>query len=247
MSQTYIRIPKGPLLGLWLIAITSIALLSACSSSAGQAAGPTPPPAPPHQPTSYVVNGIGGSNVEQAHAQLQQQGNHVYLIVVSSDSPGIEGQIYRDLIQRNIRATVGPDEGFDTHGEFCYPNCVFVPREAANAISVQAWVDVLRHEYRHITQAENNPNMAQDFRNPSGEFTTYAAFEEACADYGLNVAPIYHAQVRMDQLKNVLGPARQSLIERACAGDKNAYQTLLDQYDQRAGQGAFALLFPPFR
>ncbi len=196
---------------------------------------------------NLVVNADGNSNVEQAHAQLQNDGNQVYLVIVSNQSTGLEHDIYQDLRERNIRATTGPDEGIDTHGEFCYPDCVFVPKEEVNAISVQAWADVLRHEFRHIVQAKNNPNLAKDFRSPNGQFTTDAAFSEACADYGLNVDLAYHAQERMDQLKRVLGSERQSLIDRACQGDKPAYQTLVDQYNQKSGySGAFGDLFPPY-
>ncbi len=196
----------------------------------------------------YVVNGTGKSNVAQALYRLQAQGDLVYLVILSSQSTGTEGEIYRDLQQRGFRSTTGPDEGVDTHGEFCYPDCVFVLAGAVNAISPDSWVRVLQHEYRHITQAENNPDLAQDFRDPNGMFTLYAAFSEACADYGLDVAPIYRAQQRMDQLKNVLGTGQQGLIDQACRGDKSAYQTLVDQYNQKIGHNnAFQQLFPPYR
>ncbi len=194
-----------------------------------------------------MVNGTGDSNVEQAHARLLGEGNRVYLILVSDRSTGLEGEIYRDMIRRDIRATAGPDEGFDTHGEFCSPDCVYVPAEDANAITPDSWYDVLRHEYRHVVQSKNNPDMAKDFRDSSGRFTTYAAFSEACADYGLYVAPQYQAQARIDQLKQALGAAGQNLIDRACMGEVPAYQALMAQYDQANGtNGSFALLFPPF-
>ncbi len=199
-------------------------------------------------PPNYVVNGTGNSNVERAHARLLSEGYKVYLILVSSRSPGVEGQIYRDLIARHFRSTTGPDEGFDTRGEFCYPNCVFVPQQDANVISASGWVGVLRHEYRHITQAKNNPNMAQDFRLPNGLFTSYAAFSEACADYGLNEAPVYHASYRINRLKSVVGIQQQSLIDGACQGNMPAYQNLVAQYNQRPGTpNAFQRLFPIYR
>lgn len=211
-------------------------------------AGSTRVPAAQAAPMpNSVVNAIGDSNVEQADAQLQKSGSQFDLIFVSTKSTGVQADIYRDLRQRNIRATTGPDEGIDTQGESCYPNCVFIPREEADAISVEAWIEVLRHEYRHIIQEKNNPDMARDFRNSQGLFTTYAAFSEACADYGIDVEPLYHAQERIDRLKQVLGAVRQGLLDRACDGDKLAYQTLLDQYNQSAGySGAFGDLFPPY-
>jgi len=199
----------------------------------------------PTQAANYDVNGNGDTNVEQAHAQLLAEGNLVYLIFVSAQSTGVEGQIYSDLVRRYFRTTTGPDEGIDTHGEFCYPNCVYVLRSAANDIGVAAWTSVLRHEYRHIIQAQHNPNLAQDFRDPAGRFTTYAAFEEACADYGLNVAPVYRAQARIDHLERVLGTAQASL-DSACTGDMGAYQNLVDRYNQTEGANAFQTLFPGY-
>jgi hypothetical protein len=213
---------------------------------------PTPTVTPtPTRPAGLVVNGDGNSNAGRAHLLLQSEadpGNPVYLIIVSGQSTGVEGEIYRDLRQRGFRTTTGPDEGIDTSSEFCYPDCVFVLGDQVNAIGVNSYMRVLQHEYRHIVQVKNNPNMAQDFRDPGGMFTPYGAFSEACADYGLNVAPIYRAQQRIGQLKNVLGADRQGLIDQACAGDKSAYQDLVDQYNQKVGRAtAFQELFPRYR
>ncbi len=228
--------------------------------------GPTPIATPTDEPTSiatptndypaptaaltgpnYVVNGPGNSAVERAHAQLSSANNPIYLVIVSAQSTGLEGEIYQDLIKRDFRATTGPDEGIDTHAEFCYPNCVFVQSQAVNAIGVNSWLGVLKHEYRHVMQATNNPTMAQDFRGADGDFTTYAAFSEACADYGLNVAPMYQAPRRIDTLKNALGAEQQGLIDQACNGDKSAYEKLEDAYNQKTGDSQrFVALFPPF-
>lgn len=209
-------------------------------------AGTSTPTATP--PPGYVLYGPGNSNAERAHAILLDQGDLVYLIVVSSASTGVEGDIYRDLRQRNFRTTTGPDEGVDTSTEVCYPNCVYVLAEEINAIGVNSWIRVLQHEYRHITQVKNNPGLARDFRDPNGTFTTYGAFMEACADYGLDVAPVYHAQQRLDWLKNILGADQQPLIDQACSGDVIAYQSLHDRYDQTYGRNdAFEQLFPQYR
>ncbi len=222
-----------------LVILLFVAALSLVSFSSVPSDAATP---------GHVVNGTGHSNVEQAHASLLGEGYKVYLILVSYRSTGVEGQIYRDLIARHFRSTTGPDEGIDTHGEFCYPDCVFVPSQDANIIGVSGWVEVLRHEYRHITQAKNNPHMAQDFRAASGVFTPYAAFSEACADYGLNEAPIYHAGYRISRLTSVLGIQRQTLIDAACSGNMPAYQNLAARYNQQLGNPrAFVQLFPPYR
>lgn len=208
-----------------------------------QTATPTATP-----PPGYVLYGPGNSNAERAHEILLNEGNAIYLIVVSTQSTGVEGDIYRDLRQRNFRTTTGPDEGIDTSTEICYPNCAYVLAEELNAIGVNSWVRVLQHEYRHITQAKNNPNLARDFRDPDGTFTTYGAFVEACADYGLDVAPVYHAQQRIDDLKSALGADRQSLIDQACAGDPFLYVSLRNQYNIAIGRAdAFDQLFPPYR
>src|ERR671939_271514 len=84
-----------------------------------------------------------GSNLNRARAMLQDEALQFELILVTRDSTGIEGQIYRDLKQRNIRATAGPDEGLDVRDEPCYPKCIFVPSDEVNAISVTSWTRVL--------------------------------------------------------------------------------------------------------
>lgn len=208
---------------------------------------PTSTPTPTWPP-NHIVNGNGSSRVEHALPLLESQVGPVILIIVSNQSAGVEGDIYRDLHRRLFRTTTGPDEGIDTKSEFCYPTCIFVLSEEVNAIGVSAWVRVLQHEYRHVTQAKHNSTLAQDFRDVSGAFTPYGAFSEACADYGLGVAPVYRAQQRIDQLKRVLGPDQQGLIDGACAGDKSAYGDMVTQYDQKVGQpNAFQGLFPPYR
>jgi len=224
-------------------------------SSSGSSAPlrPTPAaaasPAPAASPAGTIDSGKGNSNVELAHQQLQQQATlKTTLVIVSSTSSGVEGAIYRDLLARNFRSSTGPDEGIDTRELTCYPNCVFVPANEVNSLSVEEWVQVLRHEYRHNVQAAHNPNMAADFRGPDGRFTSYGAFSEACADYGLNVAPVYQAQVRIDQLRTVLGATQQSLIDQACQGDKPSYDKIVQLYNAAQSGGAtFSDLFPTYQ
>ena len=182
-----------------------------------------------------------------AHTRLQQEALKTTLIIVSSASTGVEGDIYRDMRARIFRSSTGPDEGIDTHSLACYPNCVFVPAEEVNALTVDVWASVLRHEYRHMVQASHNPNMASDFRGPDGRFTVYAAFSEACADFELNVAPVYQAQARMEQLRAVVGADQQALIDQACQGDRAAYDKLVQVYNgARSSEQAFALLYPTY-
>ena len=148
---------------------------------------------------------------------------------------------------RVFRSTTGPDEGIDTHSLPCYPNCVFVPIEEVNVLTVGTWMQVLRHEYRHMLQASHNPNLAADFRGPDGRFTSYGAFSEACADAGLNVAPIYQARARLDQLRATLSAAQQPLIDQACQGDRPSYEQLVLLYNTAlSSPQAFALLFPTY-
>lgn len=199
--------------------------------------------------SKYLVNGSKSTNVARAQAQLFQDGLRFYLIVVAHGSTGLEGEIYQDLVKRNFRATTGPDEGFDTQSLECHPNCVFVPQDAVDALGVEGWASVLRHEQRHMVQAANNPELARAFRRTEESlFTTYAAFLEACADDGINVAEeTYHATERMRQLRNTLGAEYKSEMERACEGYEDAYQGIVTAYEAKAGKGAFAKLFPPYK
>lgn len=190
----------------------------------------------------------GPSRVELAHAQLEAQGQHFSLVIVSSASQGLELAIYRDLRARRYRSTAGPDEGFDTHGQPCFPNCVYIPFEEVNALAVSTWVRVLRHELRHMNQAAHNPALARDFREANGIFTSYGMFSEVCADYGINVGALYRAAYRMGALRAWLGRGRYALIGNACAGDRPSYVSVVALYNRvRRSSRAFALLFPRYR
>ena len=214
---------------------------------------PTATPPPRASATALSIGTVAAAtaiktNIELAHDRLQAEPMQTTLIIVSSASTGLEGLIYQDMRTRVFRSTTGPDEGIDTHSLSCYPNCVFVPSEEVNVLTVGVWMLVLRHEYRHMVQASHNPNLAADFRGPDGRFTSYAAFSEACADYGLNVAPVYRAQVRIDQLRAALGASRQPLIDQACQGDKPSYDQVMQMYDAASvGGGMFSELFPTYR
>lgn len=240
--------------------ISLCVLLGACATAV-----PNPPPTTPTESSGgraseskpqdtesvadYQVNANPQTNVAKAQALIYDEGIRFYLVVLSKDSTGLEADIYQDLVERNIRATTGPDEGFNTDSLKCSPNCVFVPTEVVDALSVESWANVLKHEHRHMIQASHNPTMADDFRDAEGLFTTFAAFLEVCADDGIYVGEeIYHASVRMPQLKKVLGDANQSVLKSACEGDKDAYQKVTQLYEQETGQqGSFAKLFPQYR
>lgn len=189
------------------------------------------------------------TNVELAHAALTRAGFRFRVVIVSESSVGIEGEIFRDLNRRRLRATTGPDEGIDTAAVSCHPDCVFVRADAVNEISVESWQNVLRHEQRHMVQARNNPQMAGEFRpTAGGMFTSYAAFLEACADEGIYVAEnIYHASERMPELRAALGAERQAQVGQACGGFRDAYESVVREYEVKEGEGAFVELFPPYR
>jgi hypothetical protein len=125
---------------------------------------------------------------------------------------------------------------------------VFVRQDAVNEIGVASWQNVLRHEQRHMVQARNNPQMAREFRpSAGGMFTTYAAFLEACADDGIFVAEqIYHASERMPQLRAALGAERQAQLGLACRGFRDAYESVVREYELKVGEGALGELFPPY-
>jgi hypothetical protein len=79
-------------------------------------------------------------------------------------------------------------------------------------------------------------------------FTPYAAFMEACADYGINVEELYHAQVRIEALKAALGASFSGTLNQACKGDRGSYQAVVSQYNSREGSSnAFSTLFPQYR
>lgn len=240
-------------IGLWVV-------LVACATAVPKSSTTTPnengggqtrenKPQDTESIADYQINADATTNVAKAQSLIYDEGIRFYLVVLSKGATGLEAEIYKDLVERKIRATTGPDEGFNTESLKCNPNCVFVPIKVVDALSVESWASVLRHEHRHMIQASHNPTMADDFRDAEGLFTTYAAFLEACADDGIYVGEeIYHAQVRMPQLNKVLGEAHQADLQAACEGHKDTYDTVVRLYEQETGQpGSFAKLFPQYR
>jgi hypothetical protein len=198
-------------------------------------------------PWYRIIGAQAESGVTAAFSQLVRGGSlrGAALVIVDETSTGLEGRIYARLRRRKFRATTGPDEGIDTRGATWGPYCVYVPREAVDAISLASWQGVLLHEARHLTQLRNNPDLAEDFTAPDGGRSIYAGFCEACADDGLYTTPLYYARERMARLRAVMGPEAEPLIQRACAGYQDAYEALRFRYDQAAEAGAFDRLFVP--
>jgi hypothetical protein len=203
----------------------------------------------PNRTETYLINGgSGDTHVESAYRAMVDAGDldAITLVILSPASSGLEGKIYAHLRLRKFRATTGPDEGIDTRSLSCYPGCIFVPVEEVNALGVGGWMEVLQHEARHVVQLINNPDLARDFVDAAGGRSLYAGFCEACADDGLYTTPLYYARERLARLREVLGAEREPLIQRACKGDKPAYQQVSMLFDQLAGkQGTFAELFRP--
>lgn len=223
--------------------------LAACGGEAPPPSRTRAPATPMHQAPAPLVDEVPpDSNVAQARAALIREGLAFDLILVSHASTGVQAEIYKDLVKRNIRATVGPDEGYDTYAVPCHPDCVFVTAAAVDSVDVGTWTAVLYHEQRHMVQSRNNPDMARQVREPNGRFTSYAAFLEACADEGIYVAEnIYHASERMPRLRGTLGPANAAVLARACAGFPDAYRDIVNAYESKSGgRGSFSALFPPY-
>lgn len=194
-----------------------------------------------------TVHGPGGSNVARAFRSLAEAGemDGIELVILTPRDDGLRGEIYRLLRRRKFRATTGPDEGIDTRSLSCYPGCIFVPVEEVDAISVAGWISVLRHEARHVEQLRHNPEMAWDFVQ-NGQRTVYAGFCEACADDGLYTTPVYYAEERMARLREVVGAENEPLVQRACRGDRAAYETLRALFDRLSDEsGGFDTLFQP--
>ena len=206
-------------------------------------------PIPAGVHTYYVVRPIGGTHVERAYEELVRRDmlRRVTLILLDADVGGVEKRIYDSMKRRKFRATTGPDEGIDASGVPGCPRCIFVPRDDANVISIASWQGILIHEKRHLSQAAVNTTLAMDFRGDAGQFTSYAAFCEACADDGLFTTPMYRSRERLAQLREVVGAENAALLEQACRGDKTAYSELALLHDSLVQEpGAFEELFRPY-
>lgn len=195
-------------------------------------------------PTSTPTIQPSQSNINTALSRLAEEGIHLTVYIVSKNSEGIHLEVYKDLVNRRIAATVGPDEGIDTSSVPNYPNIVFLMSGYENRSPSFLYL-LLRHEWWHTIQASNNPNMANDFtENNSGKrFGPYGAFSEACAEvYGGDVTTGY----RDLELKLILKEFDKNLVDKACAGNISAYLKLVNQVVQKLGPGKFERMFPPY-
>lgn len=180
----------------------------------------------------------------------------IQFFIVDANSPGILGEVYQDLARRGLGATTVEDypglkETFNT------PFLLFLTPNLAFESSPEFLSRLVIHEFRHIRQAIGNPNLQEDFRNPDGSFTTYAAFMEAWADEGLCTTPKYRScWDRMPTLRALLREYQQAngilvdsnkLINMAGKGDKTAYNLVMSWYENAAGyKRSFVQLFPPY-
>lgn len=179
----------------------------------------------------------------------------IQFFIVDANFPGILGKIYQDLASRGLGATTVEDypglkETFDT------PFLLFMTPNLILRSSPEFLSRLLIHEFRHIRQAIGNPNLQEDFRNPDGSFTTYAAFMEAWADEGLCTTPKYQSCAwRMPTLRQTLKNYQTTnsleidydrLIDMAGNGDKTAYNIVVAWYETARGLTSFSRLFPSY-
>lgn len=179
----------------------------------------------------------------------------IQFFIVDANSPGVLVKIYQDLASRGLGATTVEDypglkEAFNT------PFLLFMTPNLTLTSSPKFLSNLLIHEFRHIRQAIGNPNLQEDFRNPDGSFTTYAAFMEAWADEGLCTTPKYQScTLRMPTLRqtlksyqttNKLTADSDRLIDMAGNGDKTAYNMLAEWFAAAKGSTSFSRLFPSF-
>jgi len=196
--------------------------------------------------------------------------------VVGENSAGIDGAMYRDLLERRWRI-MGPEDVAESVEKSGWPFIVIAREDELDALSVEGWGYVLDHELVHIIAAANlaleGQNLAEFMRKSDGSFTHEARFHEVCADFypkdeNGNHHPVairYGAMDRMSELLRVLGEVDAAavaydppvdyeilpitgspVVDAACVWDRTAMNTVRDLYDQKQGPGGFDLLFPEY-
>jgi hypothetical protein len=196
--------------------------------------------------------------------------------VVSRDSEGTDGEMYRDLLERRWRI-MGPEDFAESIKKSGWPYIVIAREDALDANSAGGWGYVLDHELVHMIAAANlaseGLNLAELMRNPNGTFTHEALFHEVCADFYPRdkdgdhrpVARFYDAMNKMPELLQVLREYDSKvvahspppdyevlaitgipLVDAACAWDRTAMETVRDLYDKKRGSDAFNELFPTY-
>jgi hypothetical protein len=230
----------------------------------------------PEQPV-YVPTAYAGTTLGIAVARYNALHPHkITMHVVGENSPGSDGAMYRDLLERGWRI-MGPEDVAESVEKSGWPFIVIAREEEVDALSVEGWGPVLDHELVHIIAAANvateGQNLAELMRKSDGSFTHEARFHEVCADFyprdeNGNHHPVavgYGAMDRMPELLRILEevdaaalaydpPAGyvilpitgNSLVDAACVWDRNAMAVVRDLVDQKQGLGAFDLLFPEY-
>jgi hypothetical protein len=196
--------------------------------------------------------------------------------VVGRSSTGLEGAMYRDLVNRRLRI-MGPEDFAGSAELSGWPHLVVAIEEDVNANSVTGWRYVLEHERVHMVAAANlaaeGVNLAQLMRKPDGTFTNEALFHEVCADFFPRdqegnhrpVASFYDAMKRMPELLRALEEVDSAaityqppphyeilpitgltLLDAACVWDREAMRMVRELYDGKMGPGAFDALFPTY-
>jgi hypothetical protein len=223
-------------------------------------------------PAAYADTSLGRAVAAYNAAHPRAMTLHV----VGSNSTGLEGVMYRDLIARRLRI-MGPEDVADSAQLPGWPYLVIAVQEDLNANSVTGWGYVLEHEYVHMVAAANlaadGVNLAQLMRQPDGTFTHQALFHEVCADFFPRdpdgnhrpVASFYGAMDRMPELLRVLEgmdaaalahqpPSHYEilpitglpLMDAACVWDREALRRVQELYDEQMGPGAFDTLLPTY-
>ena len=230
------------------------------------------PTVPGHVPTAYAATALGMAVARYNALHLHQITMHV----VGENSAGIDGAMYRDLLERRWRI-MGPEDVAESVEKSGWPFIVIAREDELDALSVEGWGYVLDHELVHIIAAANlaleGQNLAEFMRKSDGSFTHEARFHEVCADFypkdeNGNHHPVairYGAMDRMSELLRVLGEVDaaavaydppvdyeilpitgSSLVDAACVWDRTAMAVVRDLVDQQQGSGGFDLLFPEY-
>ena len=196
--------------------------------------------------------------------------------VVSSESEGLDQEMYEDLSARGWRM-MGPEDFAGSIEKPGWPYVVIALEDTLNANTIEVWGYVLEHEYVHMVAAENlaleGINLAEVMRGENGVFTHRARFHEVCADYypldaegnHRPVAEFYGAMPRMTELLDVLAEYSEedleyisdpnltilpitgiSLLDAACVWDREAMERVRTLFDARRGDGSFDILFPVY-
>jgi hypothetical protein len=156
---------------------------------------------------------------------------------------------------RNLKL-MSVEEKSDVKEFSCFPYCLFTNGDDMYEYEVKGQSTVFKafaiHEARHMRQAESNPGIALMYwlegKIPGPEkdgrhtqyTTSYATFLEACADEGLETVKAYNSE-RVGTLRNALSTANKAKVSRACEGNLEAYDSIIEEL----WKTKFKQIFPP--